>query len=107
MGAILGVLGKTLSFITPSFITSAFSRFFSSSEKIEEMRAQIELLEAEAFARGRYSPKYVIRYSVAFLFLVAGIVLIITIFVPSLRTEAESALRHLGTMIELSHEAGQ
>ncbi|MDR1685214.1 MAG: hypothetical protein LBR82_02030 [Desulfovibrio sp.] len=101
----IAVLGKLLGFLTPTFITTALERVFSSSAKVEEMRAEIELLEARAFARGRYSPKYIIRFAMAFLFIACGIALLVSVFAPDFR--ADDMIQHLRTMIGLAQEAQQ
>ena len=101
MGAILGVITKVLPFLGP-----LLERILpGDSAKAAELRAQRELIEARAFAKGRISPKYLIYYAIAFFFIAYGVVVLIAVFVPGLVTGADDVLRHLKTMIGLGQDA--
>jgi hypothetical protein len=101
--AILSGAGKLLPFIGPML-----ERFLpGESSKVAEYRAKKELIEARAFARGRYSPGYIIWYGVAFLFIAYGVVILIAAFAPGIFIGADQMLHHLKTMIGLAQEAQQ
>lgn len=52
-------LGKILPFLTPVLDKLAGRK----SSRVAEMEAEQELLETKAFLRGRYSPKYMLKYT--------------------------------------------
>jgi hypothetical protein len=105
MGAIItAIIGGATKFLP--FLTPLLDRF-TDTAKIAEMRAEKELIEARAFARGRISPKYLMGYAVAFVFIIYGVVILLATFAPGFVGGAEDVFHHLKAMIGLSAEIGQ
>ena len=77
MPVIFGFLTKLLPFLSP-----LAEKFFPASSREKEIRAEKELVEARAFARGRLSPKYLMWYIVAFTFVALVVLAIIEALVP-------------------------
>lgn len=44
------------------------AKFWTDNSKVAEIKAEESLEETKAFARGRYSPKYILRYVVVAIF---------------------------------------
>lgn len=55
----LAFLGKILPFLTPLLDKLAGRK----SSRVAEIEAEQDLLETKAFVRGRYSPKYMLKYT--------------------------------------------
>ena len=53
-----------------------------TSEKADELRAQAELEEAKAFSRGRYAPRYVLKYTLILIFFLFCMVLFASMLFP-------------------------
>jgi hypothetical protein len=101
--AIISGAGKLLPFVGP-----LLERFLpGESAKVAEYRAKKELIEARAFAKGRYSPGYIIGYAVAFLFVASGVVMLVAAFAPGIFIGADEVLHNLKTYIGLAQEAKQ
>lgn len=58
----IAILTKFLPFIGP-----LLERFFPDKSRVAELQAEKELVEAQAFKRGRISPKYWLGYVVVIL----------------------------------------
>jgi hypothetical protein len=54
------------------------------SAEIQKIKAQAELIEAKAFAKGKYSPKYLLKYIVIGLFTFWAALTILGAFWPQL-----------------------
>lgn len=61
---------------------SVIGNIFRDS-KAEEIKAQIELEEAQAFSRGRYAPRYILKYSLIAIFLIVALLCIVGAFFPN------------------------
>ena len=55
-----------------------------ASEKAEELRAQAELEEIRAFKAGRISPRFLLRYSLVFIFSFFAALFLGALFFPQL-----------------------
>lgn len=64
------------------FIPSLFDRFFST--RAQEYRARAEYIEAQAFASGRISPKYILGYVLSFLIGMFGVAVLVDAIFPGL-----------------------
>jgi hypothetical protein len=101
--AIISGAGKFIPFLGPLLERIAPGE----NAKVAEYRAQKELIEAKAFAKGRYSPKYIMHYAKAAFYAVICVVLVIYVFNPEIVSGVDYLLKSFRTLIELSHEAGQ
>lgn len=71
----------------------------TGGDRAAEIKAQKELLEAQAFHAGRISPKYLIQYVLVGLFALTGFMLILGhFFWPE---ETEGFLENIGHLIEM------
>jgi hypothetical protein len=103
MGAILSAIGGGLVKFIP-FLGPVLNRFFDT-EKAAELRAQKELIEARAFAKGRISPKYFFLYALAAIMIVYSAVILIAVFFPGVITGSEHIFESIKGLIELGNEA--
>lgn len=78
MPVILGFLTKILPFLAPL----AERLFPGTSMKAAELKAQKELVEARAFAKGRISPAYLAKFVSVALFAIFGIAFALHVFFP-------------------------
>ncbi|MDR2488760.1 MAG: hypothetical protein LBD42_04635 [Desulfovibrio sp.] len=78
MPAVLGFFLKLLPFFSPL----AEKLFPAASAKAEELRAEKELVEARAFAKGRISPAYLLKFVCVALFAVFGSAFAMHLFFP-------------------------
>ena len=63
VGILTAVMGKI------PFIGQLLAKLWTDNSKVAEIKAEEDLEETKAFARGRFSPKFILRYGVVFLFL--------------------------------------
>lgn len=77
----IAILTKIVPFLGP-----LLERFFPDKSKVAEIQAEKELVEAQAFKRGRISPKYLLGYVVVILFALFGIAILLHAFLPSVFT---------------------
>lgn len=75
----IAILTKILPFLGP-----LLERFFPDKSRAAELQAEKELVEAKAFARGRISPRYLIKYFLAVFFALMGLGVLVEIFFPGL-----------------------
>lgn len=54
----------------------------SDDPELAKAQAQIEIEEARAFKKGKYSPKYVLKYCIIFLAFMFSVLFIIGLFFP-------------------------
>ena len=71
-GAIPSLLGKIL----PSVLTG--------SARAEELKAEKELIEAKAFAKGRISPKYCFQFLGCVIAAILAFVFVLSLFFPNI-----------------------
>jgi hypothetical protein len=86
MTAILSLISKFLPVILPFL-----GKLFPDNEKIQIIKAQAALKDAESFDRGRIPPRYLAQYVLIGFLAACGIVLLVSVFVP---------LGGVGTLIE-------
>ena len=77
----IAILTKILPFLDP-----LLERFFPDKSRAAELQAEKELVEAQAFKRGRISPKYLLGYVVVIFFALFGIAILLHAFLPSVFT---------------------
>ena len=63
-------------------VGSFFEKWLSNNAKAEELRAQVELEEAKAFQKGRYAPRYVLRYTLIGIFALCCLCIMFGMFFP-------------------------
>lgn len=82
------------------FLKSLFDRFCSDSARRAELEAERDLAEAKAFAKGRISPKYLLKYVMVAAFAVFAVASLLHFFFPKYFTA--SPLVELKDLIELA-----
>ncbi len=88
-------LAKLLPFLRP-----LAERLFSGSTRRAELEAEKELAEARAFATGRISPKYLLKYVLVAAFAVFSAVTLLHFFFP--RHFAASPLTELKDLVDVA-----
>lgn len=85
-----------LSKILP-FLPALIEKLWPDSAKVEQLKAERELAEAEAFNRGRISPRYLARYVAVVLVALFALVVLADVLWPDLVPGSPvSALEALG-----------
>lgn len=64
------------------FLKPLAERFFTDSTRRAELEAEKELTEAKAFAKGRISPKYLLKYVLVVAFAIFAAVTLLHFFFP-------------------------
>lgn len=59
-------------------------KLMGGNAEAEKIRAQVELVEAEAFKAGRISPRYWIRYAYVLVFVLVVLVTLTAVFFPEM-----------------------
>ncbi len=90
-------LAKLLPFFKP-----LAERFFTDGARRAELEAEKELAEARAFASGRISPKYLLKYVLVVAFAVFAAVTLLHFFFP--QSFAVSPLAELKDLIDVAAE---
>lgn len=78
---------KLLSFV-PLF-GGLFEKWTENQSRAAEIRAEKELVEAKAFAKGRIAPKYLMLYGLVFVFVVFATATFVAVFFPSVLPDAD------------------
>lgn len=73
----IAILTKFLPFIGP-----LLERFFPDKSRVAELQAEKELVESQAFKRGRISPKYLLGYVIVILFALFGLAILLHVIFP-------------------------
>ena len=88
----LSILSKILPFL-PTLI----EKLWPDSAKVEQLKAERELAEAEAFEKGRISPRYLARYVAVVLVALFSLALLVDVLWPDVVPGSPvSALEALG-----------
>jgi hypothetical protein len=91
---IISLVTKFLPSILP-FI----GKVFPDSAKIQELRAQRELKDAEAFAQGRIPPSYLIQYVLIGFFALGGTTVMLSVFFPELARGGSDLMQSLRDLV--------
>lgn len=87
---------SVLSKILP-FLPAIVAKIWPDNAKLEQLRAERELAEAEAFEKGRISPRYLARYVATVLVALFALVALVDVILPDLVPGSPvSALEGLG-----------
>lgn len=87
---------SVLSKILP-FLPALIEKLWPGNAKVEQLKAERELAEAEAFGRGRISPRYLARYVAVVLVALFALVALVDVILPDLVPGSPvSALEGLG-----------
>lgn len=84
------------------FVGKLFDGMAGESARAAELKAEKELVEAKAFARGRIGPKYLMKYAAVILFCLFALGMLAHAFFP-----AQFPTSPLGDMRELIKMAGE
>ena len=76
VGILTAVMGKI------PFIGQLLAKLWTDNSKVAEIKAEEDLEETKAFARGRFSPKFILRYGVVALFLLFATIFIARMIWP-------------------------
>jgi hypothetical protein len=96
-GTILSLAGKALPVLLPFL-----GRLFPDSAKIQEVKAQKELKDAEAFAQGRMPPSYLLRYVLIVFLVLCGPALLLSVFFPQL--SGEDLIDNLRSLVGIGND---
>ena len=87
---------SVLSKILP-FLPTIIEKLWPDSAKVEQLKAERELAEAEAFEKGRISPRYLARYVAVILVALFSLALLVDVLWPDVVPGSPvSALEALG-----------
>ena len=87
---------SVLSKILP-FLPTLIEKLWPDSAKVEQLKAERELAEAEAFEKGRISPRYLARYVAVVLVALFSLALLVDVLWPDVVPGSPvSALKDLG-----------
>lgn len=78
---------KLLSFV-PLF-GGLFEKWTEHQSRAAELRAEKELVEAKAFAKGRIAPKYLTQYALVGVFVLLAVAAFVAVFFPSALPDAD------------------
>lgn len=66
------------------FLGGLLETWTENKSRAAELRAEKELVEAKAFAKGRVSPAYLLKFSIVVVFVLFSIAAFVVIFFPGL-----------------------
>jgi len=97
MGFLVSLLSKftgAIPFLGP-LLAPLLTSLFTRNSEVEETKAKVELVEAEAFKQGRVSPRYAQRYAIVGVFVLLAIAFVVALFMPGGGAEIRAGLRDL------------
>lgn len=78
---------KLLSFVP--LLGGLFEKWTEHKSRAAELRAEKELVEAKAFAKGRVSAKYIMQYALVLVFALFAAAVFVAVFFPSAMPDAD------------------